>query len=496
MVETFHNFQLTVTEGQKTLVKQVEASKARKAAAAARVDMQEEILVDEPESIGVDPLESLGIGAEDPDDLNSILPDTELDTESFLIKEEKIGGSSDSTHNTVAVTSTSKSVVTTSATSSSVAPMTAVFTEAVSDMTTIKVEPDITSIKREASDEAESSDKQSPFDNIKSIEITPISEEKTDKDLSCESKDEEHRSEKNANDSNKSPVKSVSETLDDISETIDDATKKVLEEKKADLEPEPEKSVNSSLNQTESEDSAEPPDEEKTEPEQDNEESNGVKDHEKSDDTNSKPLDGNEDFGGLFSDYPSWQNEDSQEAGNGEDNVEDIDWMPGEDELGNIEDTPVMEVRTMNGDEFDALDGGISDPLFEMEEGGEDLPENGDADFGHLDTIEGLETEDTESPKDDPEKDSSDLPPDVDNEEQMLGDNDMFSEESGLSEQHLDDSGTDNVETEEKIDNVNTEADEEVDGHREICEDNLNEDCDVGIESTDASEETESVGNQ
>merc|ERR1712045_1093117 len=107
------------------------------------------------------------------------------------------------------------------------------------------------------------------------------SEEKTDKDLSCESKDEEHSSEKNANDSNKSPVKSVSEALDDISKTIDDATKKVLEEKKADLEPEPEKSVNSSLNQIESEDSAELPDEEKTEPEQDNEETNGVKDHEK-----------------------------------------------------------------------------------------------------------------------------------------------------------------------------------------------------------------------
>ena len=37
MIETFHNFQLSVTEGQRTLGRQVEAAKKRKEAAAMEV---------------------------------------------------------------------------------------------------------------------------------------------------------------------------------------------------------------------------------------------------------------------------------------------------------------------------------------------------------------------------------------------------------------------------------------------------------------------------
>merc|ERR1712025_1131375 len=116
--------------------------------------------------------------------------------------------------------------------------MTAVFAEAVTEMTTIKVEPDIVSIKREAEEndeestknegEMDKSKKEKNVGGLESIEITPMmnpedgnDENENDND-NANTEDESKRVKSNGDHNNKkngeeneSPVKSVSEALDD-----------------------------------------------------------------------------------------------------------------------------------------------------------------------------------------------------------------------------------------------------------------------------------------
>ena len=107
------------------------------ASCSPSLESTEDKISDEPESIGVDPLES-----NDPrGNPNSILPDTKLDTNSFTIKEEKIGEPVSSTQSVVTTSS--------SAISSTIAPMTAVFTESLSEMVEVKMESSTSTVKEE-----------------------------------------------------------------------------------------------------------------------------------------------------------------------------------------------------------------------------------------------------------------------------------------------------------------------------------------------------------
>ena len=99
---------------------------------------------DSPESIGVDPLDS-------------ILPDSDTifpDSEDITVKHEKIGGVGNEAAYPPPVSSSSTSV--------STAPMTAVFTDAANELN-IKAEPGLVSIKKEAT-----------------FEITPLSSQAED----------------------------------------------------------------------------------------------------------------------------------------------------------------------------------------------------------------------------------------------------------------------------------------------------------------------------
>ena len=498
MVETFHNFQLSVTEGQRTLSRQVEAAKKRKEAAAMEVEINDaddpDILIstNSPESIGVDPLESSVPGDQEEADLSSILPDTEL--EAITIKQERIGGTSTSS------TTATATATTTATTAAAAAPMTSVFTDAVTEMTTIKVEPDIMSIKRESEDDEDSTSKISPVKKLENIEITPVESDikETDdsksssssllKEMNFEnieitpivSNDDTEKDEKTSESVNNSATESTKqdedkesqekpsdEDTDDISNSLDNARESSTHENAnavsaAESQLEPEKSKNSSENAVS--------DEQVDSPELG--------------EASSKMMDGNEEFANLFSDYPDWQETSHQ------DNVDDLDWLPEDGGLEDLEDTPVMEVRTLgdrNGEEF-------GDPLFEMEDDdrGKET-ENGDSDFGAFDPMSTVDMEDgpenvmeEDLGNNDNEDDHLGAEDSGTNDEQMLEDTpaDFISDESGLSEAR-DESGVSEADRDQDNpvpDSVNEDSVEDRDGEntKEVIEDNLNEDCDIG----------------
>ena len=470
LIETFHNFQLTVSEGQKTLVKQVEACRARKASSSTSVELSEDILVDEPESIGVDPLESNEVGG----DFNSILPDTELDTDTFTIKEEKIGGLASSKHSAVATTS--KSVVTTSAISN-IAPMTAVFTEAVSEISAIKVEP---GIKREAGDVGDSSqDLSREFKSVKCKGTQETADADCDnkdvgdkKDTSIDSKDY------NLSSNQTSEVnKGINADSDGTTETEPEkeSFNKPGQEKETFDIPEPESSDKSepekeSSDKTEPEeessDKSEPEEEssDKSEPEKESsdhleqekescdksepgKESSDKTEPEKESSDNLQLMEGNEDFGGLFSDYPAWH----QDAVTGEDNTED--GMPGLEEIDHPDNDPgMMEEGSKDGDELNPLYDmdEIGDPLFEIEEG----------DFCLVEDENGIDR-DPEDPTNETEQNSCHGPPDGGNdgipenyEDEVMGHNNSTDIHLGDVNSEVD-PNTSTIESEETKDSDN-----------------------------------------
>merc|ERR1719195_2329782 len=199
----------------------------------------------------------------------------------------------------------------------------------------------------------------------------------------------------------------------------------------------------------------------------------------------SKMMDGNEEFANLFSDYPDWQ-----ETSHQDNNVDDLDWLPEDGGLEDLEDTPVMEVRTLgdrNGEEF-------GDPLFEMEDDdrGKET-ENGDSDFGAFDPMSTVDMEDgpenvmeEDLGNNDNEEDHLGAEDSGTNDEQMLEDTpaDFISDESGLSEAR-EESGVSEADRDQDNpvpDSVNEDSVEDRDGEntKEVIEDNLNEDCDIG----------------
>lgn len=155
LVETFFHYKKSVAEGQVSLKKQVEEFKEKKAAVeefkkkeaaeqAARLqaeaverERERQLLASRssPESIGVDPLDSIL-----PDQGSSILPDaSQPDTKvgNIKIKQESL-----------------KTQVNTSSSTTTTAPMTAVFTDAMPDLR-IKIEPGLVPVKKEKVDERE-----------------------------------------------------------------------------------------------------------------------------------------------------------------------------------------------------------------------------------------------------------------------------------------------------------------------------------------------------
>ena len=402
LVETFHNFQLTVSEGQKTLLKQVEAKRARKAASDSIVELKEDNLVDEPESIGVDPLESN-------DNLNSILPDdTEMDTDTVMIKEEKIGDSASSTHNPMA--STSKKVVTSSSsTVSTIAPMTAVFTEAVSEIASIKKEPGIKieaddmgnstqESEREVENDARKVDANAKVDNSdvdcekmpESIEITALSSDLTKSEEKQEGENSGSDGVEDTEDIEKEPdIPVISGEAEDVDDSFQEKSREV-------------ETTNTDVvdnNDDEKEEVRNSDRIEDTEPEKEKEGTMITEDQDNSSNKNLNSIEGNDDFGGLFSDYPGWQVDDSQEDGAvGEENMVD-DWLPRDDEFDDPDGVPDMtELESEEQDQLCEMDK-IADPLFELEE----------SDYCPVDQNNGLDAIDSEH-------NSTEVPPGEDND--------------------------------------------------------------------------------
>lgn len=437
LVETFHNFQLTVSEGQKTLLKQVEDSRVRKTSSSASVELPEDNLVDEPESIGVDPLES----NEAVGDLSSILPDTELDTDTLMIKEENIGGLASCT-----VATTTKSVVTTSAITYTIAPMTAVFTEAVSEISTIKVEP---SIKREAGDVGDSTQERSrEFQSVERIgtaEILETSDADGDKDNKGVSDEKNTVIESQDYNLNSNQIKS------DVKKGMMDSDSN----RKAETDPEKESSEKPEPFK-ESSDNLDPEKESRYNSEPEKESS----DKESEKEISGNNLEGNEYFGDLFSDYPNWQQEDVI----GEDNTEDT--MPGNDELDNpIGDPGMMKVGPEGGDEHNPLHkkmDKIDDPLFEIEE----------VDFCLVEDENRINITESEDPKNEALQNSSYNP--------SVGilkncENEVVAHSNGI--QLRDDTSRRSIDIEETRDSNNVGLDNNGELDYGFPENNLAEDC-------------------
>ena len=399
-------------------MKQVEASRARKASSSASVELPEDNLVDEPESIGVDPLESNEVGG----DFNSILPDTELNTDTLVIKEENIGGLVSSKHSAVATTS--KTVVTSSAISSNIAPMTAVFTEAVSEISAIKVEP---GIKREAGDVGDSTqDLSREFTSVECIETQETADADGDnkdvgdkKDTVIDPQDYNLHSNQtsevnkgiNADSDGTTETEPEKESFDKPGPEKESFDKSEPEKESSDKSEPDKESSNKSEPEKESSDKSEPdierydtsePDKESCDKSEPDKESCDKSEPDKESSDNLQLLEGNEDFGGLFSDYPAWH----QDAVSGEDNTEDV--MPEHDEIDHPDNDPgMMEEGSKDGD-------GLN-PLYEMDEIGDPLFEIEEDDFCLVEDENGIDR-DSEDPTNETEQDSSHGPPDGEND--------------------------------------------------------------------------------
>ena len=443
LVETFHNFQLTVSEGQKTLLKQVEAKRARMASSNSIVELKEDNLVDEPESIGVDPLESN-------DNFNSIFPDdTGIDT--VMIKEEKIGGSASSTHKPVASTSKKVSTISSSAVST-IAPMTAVFTDAVS----IKEEPGIPAIKKEAGDVVVATQKSSgevandsseDIANAKddnndvdcekvpeSIEITALSSNQTKSEETQEVKNSGSDGMEDTEDIEGEPgIPVISGEAGGVVDIFQENSREV-ENASADVDD----------NEEEKEEGKNSDGIEDTEPEKEKEDAMIIEEQDNSNNKNLNSNEGNEDFGGLFSDYPGWQVDDSQEDGAvGEEHMED-DWLTRDDEFDDSGDVPEMtDLGSEERDQLCELDK-IADPLFEMEE----------SDYCLVDEKNGLDALDSEDSKNEAEQNSTEVP----SGEDIDGITEKSAIDSEDSKNELEQNSTD------------IQPDEDNDGMTENCE--------------------------
>ena len=411
--------------------------------------------------------------------------------------------------------------------------MTAVFAEAVTEMTTIKVEPDIVSIKREAEEndqestknegEMDKSKKEKNVGGLESIEITPMmnpddgNDENENGNDNANTEDESKRVKSNGDHNNKkngqeneSPVKSVSEALDDFSNTLDDAQKKLDDQKSS------EKGEKSKSSESEAvADSPELGESTSKGSEDVNDDFGGLFSDYPDQESPSKDTDDvneNDDFGGLFSDYP-----DSGMNNGNEENTDDPDWDPMEGDMEDLEDAPGMEIRSLadkNGDNYyNSIPEAASDPLFEMEDGeGDDLGkinENGDEEFGDFEMEDPPAFEDImmeeETVNNTGEAGNNEVSENENNEEmagdpssdQLLEDNPAgvnISYESGLDESQHDvptDGDHDNVENPESRD------EDEAENLDEVIEDNLNEDCeleqDAPIERSDESENVKDV---
>merc|ERR1712241_1537654 len=92
---------------------------------------------------------------------------------------------------------------------------------------------------------------------------------------------------------------------------------------------------------------------EDTEPEKEKEDSMTTEDQDNSSNKNLNSIEGNDDFGGLFSDYPGWQVDDSQEDGAvGEENMVD-DRLPRDDVFDDPDGVP--EMTELESEEQDQL---------------------------------------------------------------------------------------------------------------------------------------------
>merc|ERR1719422_2461488 len=276
LVETFFHYKKSVAEGQVSLKKQVEEYKEKKAAIAefkkkeaaeaeaARLqaeanEREQQMLVsrNSPESIGVDPLDNIF-----PDQGSSILPDAnQPDTKvgNIKIKQESL--------KSLTKTPTSSS------SSSTAAPMTAVFTDAVPDLA-IKIEPGLVTVKKEKLEEGEAATKAAEKEKLPDGiehdkhgelfsqlvgEVNKLNEmgEEKGKETSSASNEEKDsfavsELDKNAVitpndktddedemtlaitnvttqlDEDQNGVKSVTEVLDDISDTLEEVTKQIV----------------------------------------------------------------------------------------------------------------------------------------------------------------------------------------------------------------------------------------------------------------------------
>merc|ERR1712130_219764 len=85
------------------------------------------------------------------------------------------------------------------------------------------------------------------------------------------------------------------------------------------------------------------------------------------------------DFGGLFSDYPGWEETSKDESAVQPNDTDGLDWIPED-----IEDVAGMEVRSFaqaNDGDVDFYESmiveGNADPLFEMEDCEDDASKDG-----------------------------------------------------------------------------------------------------------------------
>lgn len=369
LVETFHNFQLTVGEGQKMIAKRVEArQRAQETQEVVQLADTEEIMirVHSPESIGLDPLESI---LPDDADSNSILPDS--DSDNITIKQEKITSTAPA-----AETSTKSSE--NSLTSDKGAPMTSLFSDAMSEMTTVKVEPDITSIKQEMKEHHE--EQSSNAQTFENIEITPVVEDLPEEGLNGD----EDTEKSNLGDKENKEDSTVNPPISDAGDDSDSSAKlpvgeedNKVEDQKKDLAEKNQDKVDAG---NEEENSFEAPHEDTEESKESHHSDNGcnnlfsdypqLQEDDVSETVNG--IDGGADD--LFSDYPDISANNGDQA-NGEEMPEDIDWFPSED----LEDIPGVEIRSMTeAEDFEESTDVVPDPLFELEDSTV-APPNGEA---------------------------------------------------------------------------------------------------------------------
>ena len=414
--------------------------------------MMEEVLLpdsDSPESIGVDPLDSIL-----PDSDDTILPDTE----DITVKHEKIGASSSSSEPAVTSSAISGSTSSSSSSKETTAPMTAVFTEAASELD-IKAEPGLVSIKKEntfeitplSANQSDLTEKEEPGKENNKPESDQKTEEKaTEAEASKEDPGVEDQ---------ESRVKSFSEALEDISSSLapslapankgeksktEDSTSVAPSESETPEEADTEQSENHS---EVTNGAGEPSVENKPEEEEEENPAGELMEAEAGAEENINGLrTEEEDFGDLFTDYPdmeeSWQEtEENLDLGPIDIQGNFEDWI-GQDEC--LEDAPGMEVRDLR----DKSEDDYSDPLFDTEDG--DLGKEDD--MGELDPdMDGVVGQEDEA---DMEAEGEEGPAGLD-----------VSEESGLSEAGEREAGEDDGAGDQ--DNLNEDCEDQQGGQEE-----------------------------